>query len=107
MAVGCGLWAVCLSDMNLFALSGLLTGIACTIMGGIVYFTTHRSRVARVWAFFCLAISVWGFGALLIGLTPDADVSIVWWRVAHVGVILIPLLFYHFVTIFADVERRA
>jgi len=93
--------------MNLFALSGLLTGISCTIMGGIVYFTTHRSRVARVWAFFCLAISLWGFGALLIGLTPDAEVSIVWWRVAHVGVILIPVLFYHFVTIFADIPRRA
>ena len=31
--------------MNLFALSGLLSGIACTIMAGMVYFTTRRQRV--------------------------------------------------------------
>ena len=92
--------------MNLFAWSGLLSGIGCTLMAGLVYFSTPRRRVTRLWALFCVAVSVWGFGSLLIGLTPDdADIALVWWRLTHVGVICIPVLFYHFVTAFTDVRR--
>jgi len=91
--------------MNLFALSGLLSGIACTIMAGLVYFTTRRRRVNRLWALFCLAVSWWGFGALLIGFTPDPQTALIWWRVTHIGIIFIPALFYQFVADFAQVRR--
>jgi len=91
--------------MNLFALSGLLTGIACTVMAGLVYFTTRPTRLTRLWAFCCLAVSVWGFGALLIGLAPDPQTALLWWRITYLGVILIPVLFYHFVTLFARIKR--
>jgi signal transduction histidine kinase len=91
--------------MNAFAVSGLVAGISCTIMAGLVYFTNRSARVNRLWAIFCLAVSLWGFGALLIGLTDDPSIAHAWWRVAHVGVILIPVLFYHFVAAFADLRR--
>jgi len=74
-------------------------------MAGMVYFTNRPGRVNRSWAIFCLAVSLWGFSGLLIGLTHDPGVALTWWRIAHVGVILIPVLFYHFVTAFADVRR--
>jgi signal transduction histidine kinase len=91
--------------MNLFAISGLLIVISCTIMAGLVYFTPRRSRVHRLWAIFCMTVSLWGFGALLIGLTPDPQVAIIWWRVGNIGTILIPVLFYHFVTVFTGIQR--
>ncbi len=86
--------------MNLFAWSGLLSGIACTVMAGLVYFTNRRARVNRLWALFCLATSVWGFVGCLIGITMDPAVSLALWRTAHLGGILIPVLFYHFVLVF-------
>ncbi len=91
--------------MNLFALSGLLTGIACTVMAGLVYFTNRASRVNRLWAILCLAVSLWGFEALLIGLTSDPQLALTWWRLAHVPVIFIPVLFYHFITVFTGLRR--
>ena len=92
--------------MNAFTWSGLLTGISCTVMAGLVYLTNRTQRANQLWAVFCLAVSVWGFGALLIGLTRDADVALVWWRVANLGAVLIPVLFYHFVAVFTGAPRR-
>ncbi len=91
--------------MNLFALSGLLIVVSCTVMAGLVYFPNRTSRVNRLWAIFCLAVSLWGLGALLIGLTPEPRLALIWWRVAHVGIIFIPVLFYHFVVVFTNVRR--
>jgi len=93
--------------MNLFAWSGVFVVIACMVTGGIVYFTNRASRVNQLWALFCLAVSLWGFGALLVGITADPEVAHVWWRLSHVGVILIPALFYHFIAVFANLRRQA
>jgi signal transduction histidine kinase len=91
--------------MNAFAWSGLLTGVSCTMMAGLVYLTNRAGRANQLWALFCLAVSVWGFGALLVGLAPSPDVAIMGWRIAHIGVVFIPTLFYHFVLAFIDVPR--
>ncbi len=88
--------------MNLFALSGLLIGISCTIMAGLVFFTNRAARINRRWAVFCFSVSLWGFGALLIGLTTDPHLALLWWRLTHLAVILIPVLFYRFVLAFTD-----
>ncbi|MBI2495236.1 MAG: GAF domain-containing protein, partial [Candidatus Omnitrophica bacterium] len=70
-----------------------------------VYFTNRASRVSRLWAVFCLTVSLWGFGALLIGLSRDPQDALIWWRAVHVGIILIPALFYHFVVRFVGLRR--
>ena len=91
--------------MNLFALSGLMAGIAGTVMAGLVYFASRAARISRLWAMFCLAVSAWGFGGLLIGLTANAKEALIWWRIAHVGVILIPVCFYHFIITFTETRH--
>jgi signal transduction histidine kinase len=88
--------------MNAFAWSGLLTGLSCTLMAGMVYLTNRAGRVNRLWAVFCLAVSVWGLGALLAGLTPKPEAALLVWKATHVGVIFIPILFYHFVLVYTD-----
>lgn len=91
--------------MNAFALSGLLIGITCTLMAGLVASTNRAAPVNRRWALFCMGVAFWGFSAMLVGLAEDHEVAIVWWRIAHVGVVLIPALFYHFVVVFANISR--
>jgi len=91
--------------MNAFAFSGLLVAVTSIAMSALVYFSNRLSRVTRFWAGFCLAVAMWGVGDILIATTDDPHLSIIWWRVAHVPVILIPALFYHFVTILIDLRR--
>jgi len=79
--------------------------VAFTVTAGLVFFSNFTSRVNRLWTVFCLAVSVWGFGALLIGVTPDPALARGWWQIAHIGVIAIPVLFYHFVVAFAGLRR--
>ncbi|MBI3321742.1 MAG: GAF domain-containing protein [Candidatus Omnitrophica bacterium] len=91
--------------MNPFALSGLLVVITCTMTAGLAYFTNRASRVNQLWAAFAMATSLWGLGALLVGLTADPRLALVWWRLAYVGIVFIPALFYHFVVVFTGLRR--
>lgn len=80
--------------MNAFALAGLLIGITSSIMGIFVYSRNPKNLINRVWLPLAFSIATWGFGAYKIGLVKDASMAIFWWRVTHVGVIFIPVLFY-------------
>jgi signal transduction histidine kinase len=45
-------------------------------------------------------VSIWGFGAYIISISNDATSALFWWRIAHIGIIIIPSSFlifaYHF-----------
>ncbi len=88
-----------------FALSGLLIVLSCTVMAALVYFANRRSVANRLWARFCCSVSLWGFGALGIGLGVPHDVALIIIRFSYIGVILIPALFHHFVTVFLGLKR--
>src|SRR2546426_7187524 len=64
---------------------------------------THRNVL-----FACLAaaLAVWNFGVFELRTTADPDAALVWERLLHVGVIPIPVLFYHYVLAFLDLPRR-
>ncbi len=91
---------------TLFAISGALIAISCTIMAGLVYFTNRAERVNRLWASLCLAVSLWGFGMMLVAGAREPGVALTCWRLIYLGVVFIPALFYHFVLAFTE-QRRA
>ena len=92
--------------MNAFAWSGLLTALTGTLVAGLVYFSNRYNRVNRQWALFYVSVSLWGFGAVLIGHTADSGLALMLWRLTHVGVIFIPVLFYHFALTFTEQRSR-
>lgn len=91
--------------MNLFALSGLLTGITSSVLALVVYAKAPERRPNRLWALFALAVAVWGFGAYRIASTLDPTIALTWWKISHVGVIFIPVLFLHFIFVFLNIRR--
>src|SRR3989338_2332149 len=93
--------------MNLFALSGLLVGVTCIAMAGWVFLANRNNPVNKLWSFFCIFVSIWGFGVLAIGLAKSPDKALIFWRLAYTSVILIPALFYNFVLIFLGLRRRS
>lgn len=92
--------------MNLFALSGLLVGITSLFLGLFVYFKDRKSALNLIWALFAFSVALWGFGSYKIATTKDITDAFTWWRVTHVGIIFIPVLFYHFVHRFLDLKRK-
>ena len=92
--------------INNFALSGLLTGFTSLSLALFVYFKNRENSLNRVWAIFAVAVAIWGFGVYKIAMASDIAVAMMWWRIAHIGVIGIPVLFFHFVYRFLEVPRK-
>lgn len=90
--------------MNLFALSGILLTATGSIMASIMLWK-GKTKTQRLWAFFCLSVLFWGVGSFQIATTKDSAVADFWWRVTHIGVILIPVLFIHFVYQFLEIKK--
>src|SRR5437660_3921709 len=92
---------------NPFAFSGLLVGITCLTMGTFIFLTAPRSPLCRRWSALTLSVAIWGFGTLWIGLESDSRHALWVWRgVEALGVVWIPILFMHFVTVFGELPQR-
>ena len=92
--------------MNAFAVSGLLTGIFCLLFGIFVYLKGRQNKSNKLWAIFCFSVAVWGFGGYKIGLIKNPSEALFWWRITYVGIIFIPVLFYHFVYQFLGFKKK-
>jgi signal transduction histidine kinase len=92
--------------MTPFAWSGLLTLISSTCAAILVLVKTPHIFTNRLWAYFNLAIAIWGLGAFKIASTHDFQTALIWMKIAHVGIILIPVLFLHFANSFFENKNR-
>lgn len=83
-------------NINVFAFSGLLTGILSFLLGLFVLIKSKNSKPNIIWGIFCFFAAIWGFGGYEVGLANTPELGLFWWRVTYVGIIFIPVLFYHF-----------
>ncbi len=91
--------------MNPFTAAGLLLGITCLSLVLIVL-VHGKTKLHRVWALFNLVISLWGFGAFLVGKSTTPSSAIINWKLAHIGGIFIPVCFFHTICIFSNIEVK-
>lgn len=91
--------------MNLFAITGIALGTTGTAMG-IFMLAKAKGLMHRLWAAFCISTAIWGWGGYMIATTNNIEVADLWWRITHIGVIFIPILFLHFVYQFLNIGRK-
>ncbi len=91
--------------MNLFALSGLLTLVACIIVV-IVLLKNPHSIINKLCIFFTITVGIWGLGSFRIGLIQDRELSLLWWKIAHIGVIFIPIALVHLIYVFIGKKEK-
>jgi signal transduction histidine kinase len=84
---------------RLFPLLAFLLNVS---LAGISLVRNPGSRINRVFAYFVSALAVWNLGVFMLRSSADPVVAYVWEIVIHVGIILLPPLYYHFVLIFLD-----
>ena len=79
-------------------------GLNLLLMGGALYGNRKQQRNSS-YALVALALSVWSLGVFGLRTADDVEAAMFWERVVHLGVIPIPVLFYHYVLAFLDVRR--
>jgi signal transduction histidine kinase len=88
--------------MNFFGLSGVLTFLTSLPLGLFFLLGTQRKKLHISWGLFAIAVSIWGLGGFFISRELDPERSLLYWRLTHIGIILIPVLFFDFIQIFLD-----
>ncbi len=92
--------------MNAFAISGLLIFITSAAMGIFVFLKAYRNIMNILWALFTFSVAIWGIGVFKIATTDKYNEAMYWWKFSHIGIILIPILFLHFVYEFLKERNR-
>src|SRR5256712_13580838 len=80
-------------------------GLNLLLLGSALAPDRRSLRNVR-FAYLATALAVWNLGVFGLRASADPDVALFWERVLHVGVIPIPVLFYHYVVAFLDLPRR-
>jgi signal transduction histidine kinase len=95
--------------VTLHSLLPLVAFLLNVSLAAISLFRNPGSRLNRVFAYFVSALAVWNFGVFMLRNSGDPGVAYAWEVLIHVGVVLLPALYYHFVLIFLDatVAHRA
>lgn len=96
---GCG-------EMSLHRLLPLLAlGVNLLLLGSALA-PDRRSAKNHVFALFAAALAVWNLGVFGLRSTASPETALLWEYFLHVGVIALPVLFYHYVVVFLDAPRR-
>ncbi len=91
--------------MSLFALSGAVlfsTGIILLV----IILMSRKSQLHYTWGMFNVAVIIWGASVFFIGRSEDYVFSQVWWKIAHIGIILIPVFFYHVIHLLCELSNK-
>ncbi len=92
--------------MNIFALSGILTAVSCFLLSLLVLKSNPKKRINQVSALSSLCVVIWGVGIYVIAQTIDKNSAFLYWRLAHIGVIFIPVFFVHFIYKLLEINRK-
>src|SRR5882672_1401338 len=95
-----------MSTLGHYVLALAVTGVVMTALGLFAYLEDRSRWINRTLGWYYLAVGWWaGFEAIAIAVHSDA-VALACWRINQIGVILIPVLFLHFVVSFAETPSR-
>jgi signal transduction histidine kinase len=93
--------------MNLFTIASLITGFTTLILGLFCLYKKPKNNLIRIWFFYTLSISLWGFGATWISITTNEANSFFAWKIViALGVIWIAPLFYNFIFLLCELKEK-
>ncbi len=93
-------------QITLFSVVSLALGTACLLLTFVI-FAYAKTRAHYVWSIFNLCLSFWGLTTYFIGTTTDFSKSLVLWKLAHIAILLVPVIFCQMIYTFCDLKGRA
>ncbi|MBI5056891.1 MAG: hypothetical protein HZB61_09790 [Nitrospirae bacterium] len=91
--------------LNFFTTSGLLLGITCSVLTGILLIY-GRSKLHRLWTLFNILSAIWGFSIFNIGIAANENQALLAWKFANAGGGILAPLLLHIVYIFCGNQKR-
>ena len=88
--------------MSLHKLLPLIAFLLNVSLAGISLLRNPGSRLNRVFAYFVSAMALWNFGTFMLRRAPDAATAYSWEVIIHVGIVVVPVFYFHFVLIFLE-----
>jgi signal transduction histidine kinase len=92
--------------MSLHRLLPLLALGLNLLLLGVAFAPDRRSPRNQVFACFVAMLAVWNLGVFGLRSTGSPETALLWEWFLHVGVIAVPVIFYHYVIVFLDAPRR-
>jgi hypothetical protein len=92
--------------MNLFAISSIFIIISASTMAFLVLWKAKDRKLALIWSSLCVATLIWGIGGYRFSIETDPAKALFWWKFAYIGPILIPGLFFHFISRYLALNKK-
>ncbi len=92
--------------MTPFALSGLLIVITHLSMGTFLLIKNFHNPINRLYSYFTFVVVIWGLAAFKIGTIQNLESAILWWKIGHIGIIFVPIMFLQFVYRFIEQKNQ-
>jgi len=93
--------------MNFYALSGLLNGVAATVLGAIVYSRAPRDPKHLTFGLYCLSIAIWSYSYFAWQTAESRETALLFIDLLMSGAILIPITnLHHIVTLLKRADRH-
>ena len=88
-----------------WSISNLVTGLICI---GLVFVILKHStkKIHYFLVLFNIAVAIWGFGAFFIGLARNPIEAALAWKIACIGGLSSPMIFYHMINILSGNASR-
>ncbi len=93
-------------NLNIFSFSNILIIITNFALSTFVLSKSKKNFSNKIWGIFCIAIVIWGIGALGLSLTSNYDYAFFWWQIGYIGVIFTVVFYVHFVISFLKLPYR-
>ncbi|MEP6887484.1 MAG: histidine kinase N-terminal 7TM domain-containing protein, partial [Nitrospirales bacterium] len=88
-----------------YTLSNLLSTAIFLGLASFVYLRGRTRLLNRLFALWCISVSVWAFGVFNQSLASDPDAALRWSQLLHVAAACIPILFLHFILCYLHAKR--
>ncbi|MBU1078237.1 MAG: hypothetical protein KKH98_13145, partial [Spirochaetes bacterium] len=85
---------------SIYNLSAIFTAVSVTLMGIFVYFKNPKSPVNRSYTLFLASMALWSGALFICQVSPGKETSLLWNRILHIGVAIIPVAFLRYVLIY-------
>ncbi len=92
--------------LNHYVIALASTSITTFLLGIFVYFRDKKRKINWRFALYSISIAVWSGGEAIAATISDKNTALLLWRLNHIGVIFIGILFLHFVFVLLDIREK-
>ncbi|MFA5867494.1 MAG: HD domain-containing phosphohydrolase [Actinomycetota bacterium] len=91
----------------IYAIPPLVASLGNLFLGGLVLGKKPNSRMHQIFALFSLCVAIWSFGFFMVYVNTDnKQAALLWNKFYSVGMVMIPVVYLHFVLILTDTKNK-